>query len=112
METTFAKQKLQKQCSTEKAMRRQFGTDIARRLARRLQELEAADSLAELRVLPQARAHELTGDRAGQIALDLIHPRRLILEVANDPVPRHDDGRLDWKRVTNVTVIEIVDYHG
>lgn len=111
MEITFAKRKLQKHCSTQKAMQQKFGTDIARRLARRLQELEAAESLEELRALPQARPHELTGDRKGQIALDLIHPHRLIVEAGVDPAPLRDDGGLDWERVSAITIIEVTDYH-
>lgn len=89
-----------------------YGSDGARRLATRLQELEAAASLADMRALPQARAHELTGDRDEQISLDLDHPRRLILSVANDPIPRSAEGGLDWGQITAVVVEEITDTHG
>lgn len=93
-------------------MVRAYGPDLAGRLATRLQELDAATSLSDIRALPQARAHELTGDRDEQISLDLKHPYRLILVVADEPVPRRDDGGLDWDAVTAVTVSEIVDTHG
>ena len=33
------------------------------------------------------RFHPLTGDRAGQFALDLDHPNRLILEPNHNPIP-------------------------
>lgn len=92
-------------------MIRELGGPMARRLGARLQELEAADTLADMRLLPQARAHELQGDRDEQISLDLVHPMRLIVEVANDPTPRMPEGGLDWAAITAVTVLEIADTH-
>jgi proteic killer suppression protein len=93
-------------------MVRAYGPELAGRLATRLQELDAATSLSDVRALPQARAHELTGDRDEQISLDLKQPYRLILLVADEPVPRRLDGGLDWDAVKAVTVSEIVDTHG
>jgi proteic killer suppression protein len=93
-------------------MVRTYGSDTARRLAARLAELEAATALEDLRSLPQARAHELTGDRDEQISLDLDHPRRLIIAVAHDPIPRKPDGGLDWTAITSVVVEEVADTHG
>lgn len=92
-------------------MVRELGPEMARRLGARLQELEAATSMAELRLLPQARAHELVGDRDEQISLDLVHPRRLIIR-ATDPPPRTPEGGLDWDAITSVVVLEIADTHG
>lgn len=92
-------------------MVRELGAHMARRLGSRLQELEAADTLADMRLLPQARAHELRGDRDEQISFDLVHPMRLIVEVATDPTPRMTEGGLDWAAITSVTVMEIADTH-
>jgi hypothetical protein len=41
-----------------------------------------------------------------------MHPRRLILTVLNDPIPRKADGGLDWTAITAVIVEGIVDTHG
>ena len=84
---------------------------MARRLGTRLQEAEAAASLAELRLLPQVRAHELAGDRDEQVSLDLVHPYRLIIRAA-EPTPRKADGGLDWDAITEIVVLEIADTHG
>ena len=46
-----------------------------------------------------------------QISLDLVHPMRLILEVADDPTPRMPEGGLDWAAITSVAVVEIADTH-
>lgn len=85
---------------------------MARRLGARLNEVGQAASLAELRTLPHARAHELLRDRDEQISLDLAQPYRLILEVANDPIPRLPGGGLGWESITSVVVVEITDTHG
>ncbi len=112
MEVLFRSAKFAKTCSTQTDMVRTYGPNTARRLAARLAELEAATVLEDLRSLPQARAHELTGDRDEQISLDLDDPRRLIIRVANDPIPRKADGGLDWAAITSVVVEEIADTHG
>ena len=108
---TFRNAKLARLCSSGDRMIRDLGAPMARRLGARLQELEAADTLADMRLLPQARAHELRGDRGEQISLDLVHPMRLIIEVANDPTPRMPEGGLDWAAITSVMVIDIADTH-
>jgi proteic killer suppression protein len=48
----------------------------------------------------------------GQFALDLWGPYRLIFEPANDPVPKSTDRGVDREQVTEVRILEIVDYHG
>ena len=111
MELTFRNAKLARLCSSGDRMIRELGAPMARRLGARLQELEAADTLVDMRLLPQARAHELRGDRDEQISLDLVHPMRLILEVANAPIPRTPEGGLDWADISSVMVVEITDTH-
>lgn len=95
--------------SSSSVLSRRYGDSGARRIRTRLSQLEAADSLADLRSLP-GRWHELTGDRAGYLAADLHQPFRLILRPA-EPVPRNDDGGLDWARVAAVIITEIADCH-
>ena len=111
MEVTFRNAKLARLCSSRDRMVRELGAQMARRLGARLQELEAADTLADMRLLPQARPHELSGDGDEQISLDLVHPMRLIVEVADHPIPRMPEGGLDWAAVTSVVVVGITDTH-
>ncbi len=75
-------------------------------------ELSAADTLAEISALPSARCHQLIGDRAGQFAVDVQHPFRVIFEPAHDPVPRKEDGGIDLTRVMAIRILEVTDYHG
>ena len=56
--------------------------------------------------------HELREDRAGQLAVDVTKNLRLIFRPTEDPPPAKDDGGLDWKAVTAITILEVADYHG
>lgn len=85
---------------------------MAKVLRQRLDELYDADVLAQIRFLPGPRCHELKGNRAGQLSVDLAGPYRLIFEPADDPVPTKPDGGLDWRRVTAVRIREVTDTHG
>jgi len=111
MEIHFDARKVQKLCSSEKEMRSKLGTRNAEKLKQRLTELEAAVTLEDMGHVPAARCHELTQDRKGQLAVDLVHPKRLIFEPAHNPIPRKEDGGLDWSKVTEIVIREVVDYH-
>jgi len=111
VEIAFSTTKLRKDCNDDARMIRRYGPLRAKLLRRRLDEIRAADNLGVLRMLPQARCHQLHGDRAEQLSVDLDHPYRLIFAVADAPVPRKADGGLDWNVVTAVEVLEIGDTH-
>ena len=111
MEISFAASKLAKLCNSQQEMRGKLGPRCAERLQQRLEELRAAATLDDMRSLPGARCHELTQDRKGQLAVDLVHPLRLVFEPANDPVPAKADGGVDWSKVTEIVILEVVDYH-
>jgi len=108
----FQDQKLAKVCNSESQLVRKYGQECAKLLRRRLDEFRAADNLNVLRSLPQARCHELKGNREGTLAVDLKHPYRLIFEPANNPIPRKPDGGLDWTGITTIRVLTVEDYHG
>lgn len=112
MDVAFRKRHLEKCANKQAIAQTELGPLRAKKFLARLTELRAADCLADLRNVPQADYHELTGDRKGQLAGNLDHPYRLIFVPAHEPIPRKADGGLDWEQVTAVTVIEIVDYHG
>ena len=107
----FKTKKLQKICSKSNEAQKALGRKMANKLQQRLMELQAADCLEDISRVPPPRCHQLTGNRAGQLSVDLVHPYRLLFIPANDPIPKLDDGGLDWSRVTEVEIIGIVDTH-
>lgn len=82
----------------------------AKLIRRRLDDLHAAPDLETMRHLP-GRCHELKGDRALQLSVDLDGPYRLIVYPAHNPIPLKPDGGLDWRKVTAVVIKEVVDTH-
>ncbi len=73
--------------------------------------LKAARNLSQVPAEKPERCHELSGKRKGTFAVDLKHPFRLIFEPADEPVPKKDDGGIDLKKVTMITILSVEDYH-
>ncbi len=110
MDVTYVSKKLQKLCNTENGLRGEYGDRMAVKIMARLADLDGAENLAVMRLLP-GRCHELTGDRAGELAVDLVQPNRLVFRPNHDPVPRNESGTMLWDKVTKIVIVEIVDYH-
>ena len=110
MDVAFASKKLQKTCNSEKELKGVYGDRMAAKIMTRLLDLRAAATLEVMRHLP-GRCHELRGDRAGQLALHLVEPVRLVFRPVDDPPPRNESGTLIWGEVTSVIVLGIGDYH-
>lgn len=111
MEISFNTRKLQKLLSAKKEMTKKWGAKKAQKLAQRLMELRAAQTLSDIPTEPPARCHLLKGDRDGQLSVDLEQPFRLIFVPDHAPVPTLQDGGLDWTKVSKIIVIEVIDPH-
>ncbi len=111
MDILFRSRKLARDCTDSAAMTRRWGSRQSEKLRQRLDDLRAAPSLATMRNLP-GRCHELVGDRARQVSLDLVHPYRLIFEPADEVRPLKADGGLDWSRVRTIRILAVEDTHG
>lgn len=111
MEVSFANGKLQKICNSAKKLRGEYGPRQADLIQQRLAELADVDTLEDMRTIPGANCHELTQNLKGLLAVSLVHPDRLAFRAANSPLPKKQDGGLDWRRVTHVEIAGIGDYH-
>ena len=112
MEILYSSRKLKRTFMDASRLVRKYGKRQAKEIQNRISDIDSAKTLAEISPLPPARCHELVGNRAGQLSLDLKHPYRLIIEPANEPIPRKEDGGLDWSQVTEIRIIEVEDTHG
>jgi proteic killer suppression protein len=74
---------------------RRFSTEIARRARMRLQRVDAAATVNDLRVPPSHRLEKLTGDRAGQWSIRINNQYRVCFEF----------------RGGDAYDVEITDYH-
>ena len=111
MDIIFRTTKLAKECNEYRLLQKVHGERRARLIRRRLDELRAANNLAEISYLPPPRMHQLKGERQGQISLDLDHPYRLLITVANKPVPKKDNGSINLSKVTEIMIYGIEDTH-
>lgn len=111
MRIYFKTKKLQKTCSVSKESIKKLGVKCGIKLQQRLMELKAAQTLTDISHLPPPRCHELVGNRSKQLSVDLEHPYRLIFIVADGPCPEKENGELDWSKVTEIEVVDIVDTH-
>jgi proteic killer suppression protein len=104
---------LEKELSTESKLNKIHGTKRAQKIRIRLADLRAASNLMELGppYKPPARCHELVGNRKGQLSVDLDHPYRLIFVPDHDPIPKLEDGGLDWSKVIALKIEGIEDTH-
>jgi proteic killer suppression protein len=106
----FKDGKLLKLCNEYKEAVRKLGPKCAKILRQRLDDLHAAETLADFRYLP-GDCHEYKGKDV--LTLDLDGGRRLMFRPAEDPIPRLSDGMsLDWSRVTSIEILFIGDPHG
>lgn len=111
IEIAWANRKLEKSCSDDCRGAKDFGTEQWKVLSRRLVSLRAAPTLADMRGVP-GNCHGLSTNRAGEFAMGLRGPFRLIFEPDHDPLPTLDDGGIDTTRVTKIRIKEVDDYHG
>lgn len=111
MDITFKSNRIQKICCDGRRARRKHGAVMAHRLRQRLDDMDAAPTLEDLRPPFPGRCHELKADLAGQLSVDLEHPYRLIFRPATDPLPQLHSGGLDWSRIDAVEILRIDDTH-
>lgn len=110
MTIDFDNNKLAKQFSDEKAIKRAYG-DMAKGIIARFADLQAAETLADMRMLPAAQCHELKGDFAGYFAVKISPNYRLIFYPTKQPPPKLADDGIDWAAIDSITIISISDYH-
>jgi proteic killer suppression protein len=106
----FKSNKLKKQLTDAKTMLKAFG-QRAKMINQRIKELKAANNLAVLKTLPAANCHQLKGYNIPTLAVDASSNYRLIFEVAQQPIPQTEEGGLDWEVVTEIEILEVLDYH-
>jgi plasmid maintenance system killer protein len=110
MNVEFSSNKLRKQLTSAKEIKKTFGVN-AKRVQQRMDEIDASPNLAVLKKIPAANCHMLTGNRAGEWGLDISKNHRLIFEIDHDPVPKTGNNEIDAVRVTDIMILGEEDYH-
>lgn len=110
MEILYSNNKLKKQITDLRELDKAFG-QLARQINKRVSELTSCDNLSIMKLFPQAKCHELSGNRKGQLAIKVSGNFRIIFIPNHNPVPEKEDGGMNWVEITSITIIEVSDYH-
>lgn len=86
-----------------------MGERNGRLVMRRLNEINAAECLADLNFAPPTRCHILEPRHLGHYAFNVQHPFRLIFSAISDEGNPLDN--CDSTQVTRVKILEVKDYH-
>ena len=111
MQLSFKNADLHDLCSDDKLLRKRFGEKGRKKIRQRLDDFDAAENLAVIGRLPGARCEELKGNRAGTFSVRVHDGFRIVFVPDHDPVPRKDDGGVNWSAVTAIRIEAIEDYH-
>jgi proteic killer suppression protein len=114
VDISFKTKKLEKFFNEGTQLERDHGALRARKIRLRMKEFRAAVTLKDFwpPKSPPGRCHELNkGQRKGQLSVDLDHPYRLIFVPNHDPLPKLEDGGLDWSLVTAVEIQGVENTH-
>jgi proteic killer suppression protein len=106
----YKNNKLKKQLNDASECKRAYG-EIAKKIFARMEDIRASPNLAVLLQIPAANCHQLKGDRKAEWAVNISVNYRLIFILEHDPMPYTDDGSIDAIMITDIFIIEIVDYH-
>ena len=95
---------------SSKQVTKAHGPENAKKLKVRLDDLDAAQSMEDMRHLA-GHWEELQNDRKGQFSARLHGGLRLIVKPQKQPPPSTPDGGLDWTTIDSIYIVEMVDYH-
>jgi len=106
MEIDFSHRKQQSYYESSKELVKKYGPKQASKIIQRINELQSAESLAEIKKLPQTNLHSLHSNFEGCFAVNLLHPYRMIL------LPIGECNLSDLSTIKKVRIMEIYyDYH-
>ncbi|MBI5470606.1 hypothetical protein HY968_04820 [Candidatus Kaiserbacteria bacterium] len=101
MEISFKNGREKEFYQSKSALTSAYGDRMARKIAQRISELQAAGTAQQL---PSgARFHEHSGRREGLFSINLVQPMRLIV--------RPTCSYKAWVEITSVEIYEIMDPH-
>ncbi len=104
MDLTYKTKKLQCMCEDpnyNKELIKKYGSEVAKKLPKRIKELKAFDSLNDIPITLPFRRHKLTGDREGQFAINITNQYRLIF--------RQEENNIIIEDLRDIKKIEIME---
>jgi len=110
MELSYKNNKLEKSLTTDKGLAKSYGR-LAKKIKQRRIQLESADNLEVISKLPILRLHQHIGKGKGTWSIDIQENWRILFEIDQDPIPTLEDGGIDLKEITIISIESIADPH-
>jgi proteic killer suppression protein len=110
MELSYKNNKLKKSLNTDKGLLK-LNSRLAKKIKQRRIELESADNLEVISKLPKLRLHQYGGGGKGTWSVDIQENWRILFTINQDPIPTLEDGGIDLKAVTIISVESVEDPH-
>ena len=108
----YLDERLKNLLADESKITKKYGEQVLKQVKRRMRALKLAPNLEELWKQRGGGLHFLSRDRKDQLAYHVGGKRRFIFTPNHDPLPLLDDGGINRKEVTCVTILAIAeDYH-
>lgn len=110
MELAFADRSFRDLCLNESLAREAFGGSLAEKLKSRLADLAAAYVASDLLALA-GKPRELTGDRRGQMVMDIVDKQCLVFQSGHANERLLQSGDVDWSRVRRILIFGLESCH-
>ncbi len=110
MELSYKNNKLKKKLDTDKGIAKSYGT-LAKKVKLRITQLKNADNLEVISKLPVLRLHQHIGKGKGTWSIDIQENWRILFIINQDPIPTLEDGGVDLKAITIISIESVEDPH-
>ena len=110
MELSYKNNKLKKSLTTDKGLLK-LNSRLAKKIKQRRIQLESADNLEVISKLPKLRLHPYKGNRKGTWSIDIQENWRILFIINQDPIPTLEDGGVDLKAITIISIESVEDPH-
>ncbi len=110
MDIIFTDLKFKELCQNKGKLIKKYGLKNSRKIIQRIDQLRAIESVGLMLQYKIGRCHPLKGDFKGLFALDLEHPKRLLIEPIFEE--KADISKADYYKVKKVKILGVGDYHG
>ena len=110
MYISFKNKKIKKVCENFKIANRTHGSEVAKILVKRLDQIKAFKKLGDFVNSKLGNCHQLKGTREGQFAAYLDQKKRLIFKpILEKTTPGKE---INYFEATEILILEVKDYHG
>lgn len=110
MELSYKNNKLKKSLTTDKGLLK-LNSRLAKKIKQRRIELESADNLEVISKLKVLRLHQYKGKGKGTWSIDIQENWRILFIINQDPIPTLEDGGVDLKAITIISIESVEDPH-